>query len=81
LVARRDGARLLLLGDERLELLRCHDLNGEQHPGVVEPAELGALAAEGPEPRRRDVDRVLGPRDDVALLEELRDIERVDHIG
>src|SRR5215218_2810839 len=67
--------------DERPELAPIHDAHVEQHPRVVQPAELRAVAPEEAEPGRRDGQLVALTGEEVTLDEEARHVERVDDVG
>ena len=74
------ASRCLQVADVGVVLPRGHDLDVEQHPGVVLAAELGALALVGPGLGRGDLERVRPPGDDVHLEQERRHPERVDDV-
>ena len=57
-----------------------HDLDVEEHPGVVGAAELGALAGEGPRLVGHHLEGVDPAGDHVELLEEGRHPEGVDDV-
>ncbi len=67
-----------------LELRGIHGMDFEHHDPMADPAQLGALAAERLIRKLgfdREVELVDDARHDVALEQELRDVERVDHVG
>src|SRR3954447_7879314 len=79
-VERPDVALAAQLLDVGVELgLRNHP-DVEEHLGVVLAAELGALALVGPDLLGHDLELVPHPRDDVQLVEEGGDPERVDDV-
>ena len=57
-----------------------HDLEREEHPAVVDPAQLTAVTGERACLVRGDREVVRVARDDVPLEQELRYPERVDHV-
>ena len=82
LAERRGAGRLLLppLREPGVELGRRHHLDGGEHLGVVEAAELGALALEDAGALRLEPGLVDPARDCVDLPAERRDPPRVDDV-
>ena len=64
-----------------VEVLGADDLDVEQHPRVVDAAELVALAAVVTDGGRGDAVVVVAARDDVHLHQEAGHAEVVDHVG
>src|SRR5215475_11832706 len=77
---RGDGLRCLLCGDPLAEPRRADNLHYEQHPTVVETAQLCTAADEGPGPGRGDLEVVRMAGDHVALEFERDDPEGVDDV-
>src|SRR3954466_6061758 len=67
--------------DERVELLLRDHLDIEEHLRVVLAAQLRALALEDARPPRYDLELVPHAGEDVHLVQEGRDPERVDDVA
>ena len=79
-IARRLGRPDLRIAPALELLLRLGD-DEDAHMGVLEAAELGALAAVDARPVGDEPDVVLLAGDQVLLAHEVRDPEGVDHVG
>ncbi len=65
----------------RREVFGGVDPHIQRHLGMLQAAELRALAAHPSQPARRDRQMVGPPRDHVDLAAEVGDPERMDHVG